>query len=199
MDTTIIVALISAVVGPMAILLLKSYLDKRKTAHGLENSIDSYKKIGDEIEEILEDFEAHRVWMIQFHNGGNFYPTGKSIQKFSIFYETTCSSKVPRIQQYYQNIPVSIFNKAFSHISKEGEILIPDRTDESIPTYGLKYAMEDASSLSAYLFRVNTIDDKFVAVVGVDFIEKTDISDEDLQKIRIKIASMGGLLSNYLK
>ena len=199
MDTTVLVALISAVVGPVAILLLKNYLDKQKGKNGLEKSIDSYKKIGDEIEEILEEFNAHRVWMIQFHNGGNFYPTGKSIQKFSMFYESTCSSKVPRIQQYYQNIPVSIFNKAFSHISKYGEILIKDRVDESIPTYGLKYAMEDASSLSAYLFRVETIDQKFVAVVGVDFVEKTEISQEDLQKIRIKIASMGGLLSNYLK
>ena len=41
-------------------------------------------------EEIREEFKSDRVWISQFHNGGNFYPnTGKSIQKFSIFYEVT--------------------------------------------------------------------------------------------------------------
>jgi hypothetical protein len=199
MDSTVYVAIISAIVGPIAILVLKDYLDNRKKSHTIEKSIDSYKKVGDELEEIFEEMEADRVWMVQFHNGGNFYPTGKSIQKFSMFYETTRSSQVPRIQQYYQNIPVSIFNKAFSQISKAGEILIEDRKDESIPTYGLKYAMEDASSVSAYLFRVETIDERFVAVIGVDFIKKKSITQEQLNKVRIKVAAMGGLVSNYLK
>lgn len=199
MDTTVYVAIISAVVGPLAILILKDYLDNRKKSHAIENSIDSYKKVGDELEEIFEEMEADRVWMVQFHNGGNFYPTGKSIQKFSMFYETVRSSTVPRIQQYYQNIPVSIFNKAFSEISQTGEILVEDRLDETIPTFGLKYAMEDASTVSAYLFRVETIDEKFVAVIGIDFIKKTPMTPEQINKARLKIATMGGLVSNYLK
>ena len=43
--------------------------------------------VDDQLEQIKDELDACRVWISQFHNGGNFYPTGKSIQKFSIFHE----------------------------------------------------------------------------------------------------------------
>ena len=82
-------AFLTGVVGPIMYLIVSKHLAKHK-----EKSRDKVKEclkdstlISDELEEMRDEFRGDRVWITQFHNGGNFYPTGKSIQKFSIFYE----------------------------------------------------------------------------------------------------------------
>ena len=64
---------------------------------------------------IKDEFKADRVWLAQFHNGGHFYPTGKSIAKFSMVYEIV-ESTTKSIQSNFQNIPVSLFSKPINHL-----------------------------------------------------------------------------------
>jgi len=87
MLTTIFVALITAVFGPIAVAWAKKKFETLPTKDPLDESIELNKLVDEQIDNILEEMEANRVWIAQFHNGGHFYPTGKSIQKFSIFYE----------------------------------------------------------------------------------------------------------------
>ena len=84
-------AFLTGVVGPILYLLISKHLqrEKDKKRDKVKETIVNTALITEEIEEIREEFESCRVWISQFHNGGNFYPTGKSIQKFSIFYEVT--------------------------------------------------------------------------------------------------------------
>ena len=56
------------------------------------------KLVESKIEDIKDEFKPDRVWITQFHNGGHFYPTGKSIAKFSVMYETV-GTGVSSIQQ----------------------------------------------------------------------------------------------------
>ena len=63
------------------------------------------------IDHIKEEFKADRVWVTQFHNGGHFYPTGKSMAKFSVIYESV-NIGVGSIQSGFQNIPVNLFSKS---------------------------------------------------------------------------------------
>ena len=87
----IIAAFLTGVVGPIAYFLINNHLAKQrdKNRDKVKETITDSALITDELEEIREEFKCDRVWISQFHNGGNFYPTGKSIQKFSIFYEVT--------------------------------------------------------------------------------------------------------------
>ena len=77
--------------------------DKQKDKVKETIKTQSYKR---RIEEIREEFKSDRVWISQFHNGGNFYPTGKSIQKFSIFYEVAKKGCFI-ISHTFNNIPTS--------------------------------------------------------------------------------------------
>jgi len=202
MNSTIIVAIITTVIAPLITLYSKDWIENRrrkKKEVDMEVSVPYYMQIGEEIEKLLRRSKASRVWMLQFHNGGNFYPTGKSIQKFSIFYESLQSTGVTPIQHLYQNIPVSIFFRAFMEAQEVGEILIPDREDETVATYGLKYAMEQAGTKSAYLFKVETAEGKFAGAIGVDYLEKNDLTEEELDTIRREVYVISGLLSVYLK
>ena len=80
-------AFLTGVVGPVIYLIVEKYLKKEKNKGRdiVKENIVSVSLINNELEEIREEFKGDRVWISQFHNGGNFYPTGKSIQKFSIF------------------------------------------------------------------------------------------------------------------
>lgn len=200
--TTVLVAIITTIVAPLITLYAKDWVENRRKKSkesAMETSVPQYMQIGEEIEKLLSKSKAQRVWMLQFHNGGNFYPTGKSIQKFSIFYESLQTTSVPPILHLYQNIPVSIFFRAFMRAQEVGEIFIPDRDDEKVATYGLKYAMEQSGAKSAYLFKVETAEGKFAGAIGVDYLEKTDLSEEQLDAIRREVYVIGGLLSAYLK
>jgi len=87
MLTTIIVALITAVIGPLLMTWFKNKLETKPTKSLVEEAIDLNELVSEQLEIIIDELEADRIWIAQFHNGGYFYPTGKSIQKFSIFYE----------------------------------------------------------------------------------------------------------------
>ena len=67
---SVLIALITALFGPIAILWVKKKITKPKDEIQVE--LFSTEKITSEIEEILEKLEADRVWITQFHNGGHF-------------------------------------------------------------------------------------------------------------------------------
>jgi len=77
---TVTVAFITGVIGPIAVLYIKYLLDKRKEKPDMVmDTLRVSESINQKIDHIKDEFKADRVWISQFHNGGNFYPTGRSI------------------------------------------------------------------------------------------------------------------------
>jgi hypothetical protein len=130
--TTIVVALITAVVGPIAVEWAKKKFNKKPKTTPMHDALEVSNLINDQLDILKEEIQCDRIWIAQFHNGGYFYPTGRSIQKFSIFYEKL-SIGTPPIQQTYQNIPVSLFPRALSKIHDDMELSISDmsKTDDT--------------------------------------------------------------------
>ena len=134
------VAFTTGVLGPISVIFLKNFLDKRKKKPDMVvDALRVSELVTHKIDEIKEGLNADRVWITQFHNGGHFYPTGKSITKFSIMYETV-NTGVSSVQTNYQNIPVHLFSKSLNQLVTGDSIEISDYDDEKIATYGLKYA-----------------------------------------------------------
>ena len=120
----IVVAFITAIVGPIVVTWVKTKLEKKSHKTPMKEALETSTLIEAQMGDLMEEIDCDRIWIAQFHNGGHFYPTGKSIQKFSIFYEKT-TPDTPSIQATFQNVPVSLFPKAMSTLYKEGEILCP--------------------------------------------------------------------------
>ena len=195
----IAIAFITGVVSPVIVMLVKNKLDKKPKVDVVQEALQVGELVTHKIDEIRDDFKADRVWITQFHNGGHFYPTGKSITKFSIIYETVGTS-VSSVQQNFQNIPVNLFSKALSRLANSNSIEIADFKDESIATYGLKYIAEETGCKSGYLFAIKTIDDRFIGVLGMDYTKKkVKLDDEMVKDIKIQVSSLGGVLMNHLK
>lgn len=199
MPPELIVALVSsvftAIVGPIAVHYFKEKLEKNKKKDILKESLATNALVSNKLEGFKEHFKADRVWLAQFHNGGNFYPSGKSIQKFSMFYETV-NQNVDSTQQNFQNIPVSLFSRSINQILEHNIIAISDFKNESIDTYGLKYVAEESRCKSGYLFAIKTIDNKFVGMLGLDYVKKkVDLTEEELNSILVEASSIGGVLN----
>ena len=194
MITTIIVALITAVFGPIAVTWFKTKYKPESTTSPVDEAIELNSLVDDQLDVIMEELKCDRVWISQFHNGGHFYPTGKSIQKFSIFYEKVTIDTIPS-QHTFQNIPCSLFPKAMSALYKEGEIAVPTLESE---TYDLLAVAKPYGSKSFYLVALEDLEGKFIGVLSVDFKEEYQLSKEDWIFIRQKAGVIGTLLDGYL-
>ena len=197
--TPIAVAFLTGVAGPIIVMLVKNYIDKKnKKGDMVKEAVEVGNLISAKIEHIKDEFSAERVWVSQFHNGGHFYPTGKSIAKFSIFYETV-KAGVASIQSNFQNIPVNLFSKSVNQLLENDIIEINDFKDETIPTFGLKYIAEESGCKSGYLFAIKSIDGKFIGTLGLDYTKrKTKLDIEAINHLSNHATSMGGVLMNHL-
>jgi hypothetical protein len=192
----IIVALITAIFGPIIVEWVRNKMSKKKDTLG--EAIEVNELVNHQLELMMDEIECDRVWLAQFHNGGHFYPTGKSIQKFSIFYEKTTPNTQP-IQHTFQNIPVSLFPKAIASLYKEGELSIPSYK-EGNETYDLNSVSQNIGTKSFYLIAIDDLEGQFIGVIGIAFNEKEHkLSKDEWIFIRQKAGAIGSLLTNYLK
>ena len=199
MTTPIIVAFITGILGPIIVIIVKYYYEKSRNKQDIvTETLEISERVMDKLDEVKEDYHADRVWVTQFHNGGHFYPTGKSIAKFSVVYETV-NIGVGSIQSNFQNIPVSLFSKSTNYLIDHNIIEIYDYKDDTIATHGLKYVAEESNCKSGYLFAIKTIDDKFIGCLGLDFTKrKTKLEPEAINQLSVAATAIGGVLNNHL-
>lgn len=198
-STEVIVAFMTGVLGP---LLLKWYENKVKQKEKKDPVLMSNEYdvlISDELIEIRKNIKADRVYISQFHNGGHFYPTGKSMQKFSVLYETV-SENATSIQAERKDIPASLFSRSINHVLKYDHFSIPDFEDDNATTYGLQYIKDSIETKSTYMFALKDTKDRFMGILTVDFTEyKTYLSNADINELKIQAARISGIMSEHLK
>lgn len=199
MSTSVIVAFITGVIGPLLVLFIKHKLEKKTEKPDMMlETLKVSELIMTKLEHIKDEFKCDRVWITQFHNGGNFYPTGKSMAKFSIMYEVV-GPGITSVQTNFHNIPVNLFSRSINQLLETDVIEIPDFKDETIATFGLKYIAEDTGCKSGYLFAIKTIDDKFIGTLGLDYTKrKTKLDMESINHLQQHSASIGGVLMSHL-
>jgi hypothetical protein len=193
----IAVALITGIVGPSIVAFINKKTKSKQDP--IADALYHGTLVTHKLEKIQELLECDRIWLTQFHNGGHFYPTGKSIQKFSIIYELV-SPEAHSIQHNFQNIPINLFSKSINYLLEHNIISIPDFKDESCPTYGLKYIAQETGSKSSYGYALKTIDNKFIGVLGIDFTKKKcKLSEEEIAEISMYATQIASELHNHLQ
>jgi hypothetical protein len=153
-----------------------------------------------EIEIIMDTLGADRVWISQFHNGGKFLHSTKSIQKFSIFHEVNVSGVSP-VAHTFRNIPASLYSRAFDELLKNGSIFIADFQDETIATFGLKGGAEAVGTRASYVFALfNLGTNEFMGTLGVDWVKKPkQLKQEQLAYLSAEANRLSGYISNFLQ
>ncbi len=192
----ILAAFITGIFGPIIVRFAAKKFESTKDP--LNDAFVFGEKVEEKLYSMLEEYQADRIYILQFHNGGHYYPTGKSIQKFSMFYEVTKDTKYS-IRNNFQNIPVHLFSKSLKQLSEHNFIAIDDYKDPTVATFGLKYIAEESGTKSSYLFTVRNIEDRLIAVMGFDFYKKNALAHDKTTELQIEAAAIGGELAKYLK
>lgn len=196
---TIAIALITALIAPVVVEWIKiNFIHKKPSKDLLGESINSDEKIDTQLELMMEELKCDRICISQFHNGGHFYPTGKSIKKFSIFYERT-TDKAASIKETFQNIPVSLFPKVFSSLYKFGEINIPSCKENTVdcglfPVIGKNYKTK-----SFYMLTIEDLTGNFIGTLTVSYYGKEHtLTLDEWILLRQKVGAIGTILTDYL-
>jgi hypothetical protein len=194
----IAVAFITGVLGPILILFVRNILLEKSAPDKLKEAVLNANIINDILDDLLDKYGADRAWIIQFHNGGKYYPTGKSIQKFSMLYETVSNSAYS-IKLSLQNIPVNLFSRPLTEILEKDYIYIPDYKDKTIATYGLKDIAHNYNSKSGYMVGIKN-GEKLIAVLGIGYINSvTTLSDSQLFQLRLDSSKLEGILISHIE
>ena len=190
---SVLVALITALFGPVAIIWVKKKITKPKDEVVME--LHSTEKVTTEIEEILNTLNGDRVWITQFHNGGHFLHSNKSIQKFSVVYEVDGPGILP-VSTIFTNIPISLYSRCFSEMVTSKFIRIPNYGDPNVATFGLKPGAEATGANATYivgLFDFGT--GKLMGSIGIDFLDPTELTNSQIEYLKIRSERVAGYLS----
>lgn len=195
--SSVLVALITSVLGPMLLIWVNKKLDNYK---GKVDTLDEAFKVNEEVDHqldiLVEKLKCDRIWIAQFHNGGHFYPTGKSIQKFSIFYEKITPLINP-VRNILQNIPTSLFPKILVKLHSEDEFIIYNNESES--HQDIAHLCNNCSVKSLYMIAIKDLDGHFIGVMAVSYENvKHILNQEEWIFLRQKVGAIGGILTNYL-
>jgi hypothetical protein len=204
MDTNIgmlgavIVAIISTIIGPTIMEYVKQKFRKKK-GDTIKKDLEKNLIIDQELRHISEELDADRVWITQFHNGGHFLLSNKSIQKFSITYEITKVGVAPA-SQVFKDIPISLYSRAMNEILENGHIYVSNFEDTTIDSYCLKSAAFATGTKSSYIVALYDIaTDRCIGTVGVDYVKKRELHHEQIDVLNERSNRIAGYLSVYLK
>jgi hypothetical protein len=193
----IIAAFLTGIVGPTIVAYLghhfkkkNSQVEKRKSE--FIHTIETQKIVNGSLNELQNKFDLDRVWLAQFHNGGNYYPGHKSMKKMSVSFESTAPGISSDIMKM-QNLPVSFFSEILQKLSENQESLIINvETEED---YALQSFWSNRGVNCVYLFSIVSVQGDFIAVLGVDFIKREGyLSDIVFNQIK----TTAHLLSGYV-
>ena len=147
---------VGVIVGLLAY-AIKYVRDKRKARRRrstLDESLEFDARIYPIIWELQAKYKAMRVYIVQFHNGANFY-TGQSIQKMTISHEVPqYQAGIGRMKNFYDNVLVSeLDHRMLIDMKKGGYFVCSDRyrvNDDA----AMRQWMDTYGMLSAYQFRI---------------------------------------------
>jgi len=186
------IAVITTLISPIVVEWVKSKIQTKKP-DPLNEAIKHNEDITHQLEIILNELEADRIWIAMFHNGGHFYPTGKSIQKFSIFHERT-TLETDSIMDTFQNIPVSLFPKCLSKIYKEHELSL-DKDN----IHDFNFFSKNQGINSMEMFSIEDLEGRFIGIMSLEFKNPRQLNKDQYIFVRQKLGIIGGILGHYLK
>ena len=169
--TSIVVALVGA--G-----FFKRYNDKKNYTESKGKLLEQIKK--DEIvhlaiRDVRRRYQADRVYVWQFHNGGSFYTTSP-MQKLSITYER-CSQGLERKISYNQNHLITNFTSYITDVMN-GEMFFPDISKMS--DIGLRSLNQSNGTKSHCAVPIYDKEGHLVAMLCLDWVW-SDIPEEYLK------------------
>ena len=143
---------------------------------------------------IMEQMEADRAYVLQFHNGGYYY-SGRSQQKFSCTHEST-SRGVSRECSTSQEHRISHYHNYIDSLIRNGKFCYQDI--ENMDDHNFIELLQEAGVKSIYNVPIKTLNGRIIGILGVDYVKaqmKCDVENEtSLQFMKRQARIVSGYL-----
>jgi hypothetical protein len=191
-------ALLIGIAGPIAVVYYKHWLYRkstviRKRREDFDHTLVIQESVNTSLNTLQAKYDLDRLWIAQFHNGGNFYPGNKSMKKMSVTFESTAPGIATDIMKM-QNLPISFFSSCLQKLNNAaGEGIIIDVHAEN--DFALRDYWTTKGANTVYIFPIRSIDGLFIAILGVEFVKE----DTDLNElVHLELSNEAKLLSGYI-
>lgn len=156
-----------------AVLDLLKFFKKRKT---LIETIEIGNKVDNVLDILLEETNADRAYVFQFHNGDYFY-SGLSIDKMTNTHEKV-SQGISYEQLKYRDVATAPFRFLIGKIISVPTYCFPNT--EEIPHYNTKLMMLDRGVKSCMFASMNDNVKRPVGFIGLDYVKSSVKDTEDV-------------------
>ena len=195
----LMIAFLTGIAGPILLVLVKHKLfrankDLEKRKKDFRQSLEIQERINTSLNSLQQKFNLDRLWIAQFHNGGNFYPGNKSMKKMSMTFESTAPGIAADIMKM-QNLPVSFLSPVLQKLTEDDTtgITIDVFTEED---YALRSFWETRGVQTVYLFPIKCLESDFIGIFGVDFVKRDGfVSDEVYDQLRAEALLLSGYVA----
>lgn len=172
--SALIGAFLTGIAGPIILAYVRHRLNKKsieleKRKKDFVHTLETQKIVNESLNKLQTEYELDRIWLAQFHNGGNYYPGNKCMKKMSVSFESTAPGISTDLMKM-QNLPVSFFSGALQKLSAGQESFVVDVDTEE--DQALKSFWSNRGVHTVYLFPIISINNDFIGILGIDFIKK---------------------------
>lgn len=196
----LLIAFLTGVLGPILLVYVKHNLFRKdkeleKRKRDFRHSLEVQELINKSLNDLLQKYNLDRIWIAQFHNGGNFWPGNKSMKKMSMTFETTAPGIAADIMKM-QNLPVSFLSPVLQKLTDKDitGITIDTDTEED---YALKSFWETRGVQTVYLFPIFCLESDFIGMFGVDFVKRDGfVTDEIYDQLRAEALLLSGYVAS---
>jgi hypothetical protein len=194
----LIAAIIIGAIGPIGVVYYKHWLYRKnfylkKKREDFDHALITQESVNNALNTLQAKYNLDRLWIAQFHNGGNFYPGNKSMKKMSVTFESTAPGIATDIMKM-QNLPISFFSSCLQKINNEsGEGITIDVHAEN--DFALRDYWFTKGANTVYVFPIRSIDGLFIAIFGIELIKEDEQISDDVYK---ELANEAKLLSGYI-
>jgi len=193
----IVIAFLTGIAGPILLTYVKHKLsrvnkDLERRKKDFQQSLEVQDLINTSLNDLQIKYNLDRLWIGQFHNGGNFYPGNKSMKKISMTFESTAPGVAADIMKM-QNLPVSFLSPTLQKLNNgETGLNIDVYTEED---YALRSFWENRGVTSVYLFPIRCLESDFIGIFGIDFVKRDGFLGDEIYE---KLKNEALLLSGYV-
>lgn len=180
-SNVVLAAFITGLIGPLTVFIVRQYITglKRKSNEKYKEfsfTIKNQNLINNTLNTLQEQYNVDRVWICQFHNGGNFWPGNQSMKKISVMFESTAAGVSTDIMKM-QNIPVSFFSSII-------ESMIDSHTyshfiTSNIKDNALRCYWESRGVRLVYIFPIYNLKDLLIGMMCIEQLDNNSLLDEE--------------------
>jgi hypothetical protein len=195
----LIIAFLTGILGPILLVYVKHKLFSTNKAlearkKDFKHSLEIQERINTSLNDLLQKYNLDRLWIAQFHNGGNFYPGNKSMKKMSMTFESTAPGIAADIMKM-QNLPVSFLSPVLQKLT-ENDVTGVTIDVYTEPDYALRSFWETRGVQTVYLFPIKCLESDFIGIFGVDYVKRDGfVTEEVYDQLRAEALLLSGYVA----